>query len=97
MGDHSGDMTDEPTRQPMALDDILSQVMRKLEVDTPGAMLVSVFEIVDKLAFYEDAATQPAPLLNVDAAGRITIRNDVTLRGLIAIVDTLQNMRIAGA
>jgi hypothetical protein len=33
----------------------------------------------------------------VDTAGRITIRNDVTIRGLAQIIDALQNMRVAGA
>jgi hypothetical protein len=86
-------MTDE-TRQPLTVDVILSQAMEKTGTDTPTDLLRWVFDAVDRLAALE---ATPTPLLMVDTAGRITIRNDVTIRGLAQIIDALQNMRVAGA
>lgn len=86
--------TNEPTRQPLTTDVVLSQAMEKLQVDTPTDMLRAVFDLVDKLAFYEDG---PAPLLNVDAHGKITARKDLTVYGITQIIDALRNMPVAGA
>lgn len=86
-------MTDE-TRQPLTVDVILSQAMEKTGTDTPTDLLRWVFDAADAL---HAQASQPAPLVLVDASGRITIRNDLTLRGLVAVIDALQNLRVAGA
>lgn len=85
-------MTDE-TRQPLSVDAILSQCMEKLDVDTPTDMLRAVFDLVDRQAALDSA---PVPLLVVDASGKINLRRDVTLRGVMAIIDALQNMPAAG-
>lgn len=85
-------MTDE-TRQPLTIDVILSQAMDKLGVDTPTDMLRAVFELVDRQTALDGA---PVPLLVVDASGKINLRRDVTLRGVMAIIDALQNMPAAG-
>lgn len=81
------------TRQPLTVDVILSQTMEKLGVDTPTDMLRAVFDLVDRQAALDNA---PVPLLVVDASGKINLRRDVTLRGVMAIIDALQNMPAAG-
>lgn len=39
----------------------------------------------------------PAPLLVVDYQGRITVRKDLTVYGLMQIIEALKNMPVAGA
>ena len=85
-------MTDE-TRRPLSTDVVLSQTMEKLHVDTPTDMLRAVFDLVDKVAFYEDS---PAPLLVIDHQGKITLHNSLTVYGLTQIIDALRNLRVAG-
>lgn len=86
-------MTDE-TRQPLSVDAILSQCMEKLGVSTPTDMLRAVFDITDKLAALEAA---PLPLLTVSAAGQISIRPDLSVRGLVGIIEALERLPLAGA
>ena len=85
-------MIDE-TRQPLSVDAILSQCMEKLDVDTPTDMLRAVFDITDRLAALE---AQPKPLLVVDAAGQISIRPDLSVRGLVSIIEALERLPLAG-
>ncbi|MCB0245343.1 MAG: hypothetical protein KDI07_24710 [Anaerolineae bacterium] len=86
-------MTDE-TRQPLTGDVVLAQIMEKTGADTPTDALHRVFELEDKVHFYEDA---PKPLLTVDYQGRITVRKDVTVYGLTQIIEAIKNMTIAGS
>lgn len=69
-------------------------IMSALQCDTPEDALRRVRELAAQAQLQEE---MPRPLLMVDTAGRITIRNDVTIRGLAQIIDALQNMRVAGA
>lgn len=86
-------MTDE-TRQPLTGDVVLAQIMEKTGADTPTDALHRVFELEDKVHFYEDA---PLPLLTVDYQGRITVRKDVTVYGLTQIVSAINNLTVAGS
>lgn len=83
----------ENTRQPMTIDAILSQCMDKLGVDTPTDMLRQVFYITDRLAEIEAV---PTPLLTVSAAGQISIRPDLGVRGLVGIIEALERLPLAG-
>ena len=86
-------MTDE-TRQPLTGDVVLAQIMEKTGADTPTDALHRVFELEDKVHFYEDT---PLPLLTVDYQGRITVRKDVTVYGLTQIVSAINNLTVAGS
>lgn len=86
-------MTDE-TRQPLTGDVVLAQIMEKLRCNTPTDALHRVFELEDKVHFYEDT---PLPLLTVDYQGRITVRKDVTVYGLTQIVSAINNLTVAGS
>lgn len=77
----------------MSIDDILSQCMAKLQVDTPTDMLQQVFYITDRLAEIEAI---PTPLLTVSAAGQISIRPDLGVRGLVGIIEALERLPLAG-
>lgn len=68
--------------------------MEKLDVDTPTDMLRAVFDITDKLAAIE---AQPRPLLVVDAAGQISIRPDLGIRGLVGIIEALERLPLAAS
>ena len=85
-------MTD--TRQPRTREQVLDDLMAQLEVDTPTDLLRAVADLRNDLYTLEN---QPDPLLAVDHDGRIRVRKDVTLRGLVSIIDALQNMRVAGS
>ena len=89
-------MTDE-TRQPLTVDVILSQAMEKTGTDTPTDLLHWIFDAADMLHAQAAQTAQPAPLLVVDATGRITARKDLTVYGLTQIVAALNNMPVAGA
>ena len=86
-------MTDD-TRQPLSVDVVLAQIMEKLRCNTPTDALHRVFELEDKVHFYEDT---PLPLLTVDYQGRITVRKDVTVYGLTQIVSAINNLTVAGS
>jgi len=85
-------MTDETT-QNVAVDVILAQTMEKLGVDTPDDMLRAVFELVDRQVAIDGA---PVPLLVVDASGHVKLRRDVTVFGIMSIIDALKNLPAAG-
>ena len=56
---------DNETRQPPTGDVVLAQIMEKLRCNTPTDALHRVFELEDKVHFYE----APLPLLTVDSSG----------------------------
>ena len=85
-------MTEE-TRQPLTGDVVLAQIMEKLRCNTPTDALHRVFELEDKVHFYEDA---PEPLLVIDYTGRAKINPNLTVYGMTQIIDGLRNMRVAG-
>lgn len=88
-------MTDTiETRQPMSIDDILAQCMEKLSVDTPTDMLRQVFYITDRLAALEAV---PTPLLTVTADGQIMLRPDLSVRGLVGIIEALERLPLAAS
>lgn len=67
--------------------------MEKTGTDTPTDLLRWVFDAADAL---HAQASQPAPLVLVDASGRITIRNDLSPRGLVMIIEQLERIPLAG-
>lgn len=85
-------MTDE-IRQPFTTDAILAQCMEKLGVDTPSDLLHQVLYISDRLAEIE---ATPTPLLTVSAAGKISVRADLSVRGLVGIIEALERLPLAG-
>lgn len=85
-------MTDD-TRQPLTVDVILSQAMEKLGVDTPTDMLRAVCDMVDRLNAIDSA---PVPLLVVYASGKVKLRSDVTVFGVMSISDALKNLPAVG-
>ena len=78
----------------MTIDVILSQCMEKLGVDTPTDMLLQVFYITDRL---HEIEAMPSPLLTVSASGQISIRPDLSVRGLVGIIEALERLPLAGA
>ena len=85
-------MTDEK-RQLLSIDDILGQCMDKLDVDTPDEMLRAVFDITDRLAAIE---ATPTPLLTVGEDKVVHFRHDLSVRGLVGIIETLEHIPLAG-
>ena len=55
-------------------------------------MLEQVFYISDRLRELEAA---PTPLLTVDAKGAIKIRPDLSIRGIVGIIEALERLPLA--